>query len=557
MQRTLIFMMMALLGSGCADKELDAGTEGGFCLPDDSCAAGLVCRSDRCVRQPQDDSGISADDTVPTADTLESPDTHPDAAPLPPLEWATCDTTIWPIGYPKPSFAIQCTQIEVPLDYDHPEGEQLSLRVARHNSKAFPTGKAIFNLAGGPGGTAVGQSGTIHLYMPKLRDSFDLIYVDQRGTGASSPLVCSAGYPETKQQWISCADEHQDKNLNQFLTVNAAHDLEQVRKRLGYDKIYLRGGSYGTRLGLEYIRQHESSVAAIVLDGLAPPDWDFFHGGITQIGKTLDKLVADCASDAACQTVAPDLGADLEARRQLLMDSPRMIKVDGQTYTEDVELFTDLLMAFLDRSESYYRVPRAIHQAVSGNNALWNQLLSEIFGVTVTDGVSDPMLHPEAIKSFRPRLKHRPYHLADVDYVSPGLFITVVCAEWWPNNEGLLALEQLAAAQSWLASSLLGIAGACAAWQVNPIDSTLRQPVVSSVKTLLLSGGIDIRTPPALGDHAVKTLDHGTHLVIPYASHSTISVTCTAEIITQFFEADGDMSAVDTSCIAKVTHPSW
>ena len=47
-------------------------------------------------------------------------------------------------------------------------------------------------------------------------------------------------------------------------------DLDDVRAFLGYDKINIYGGSYGTRAGLVYLRQHGDRVRAAILDGVAP-----------------------------------------------------------------------------------------------------------------------------------------------------------------------------------------------------------------------------------------------------------------------------------------------
>ncbi len=47
-------------------------------------------------------------------------------------------------------------------------------------------------------------------------------------------------------------------------------DLDDVRAFLGYDKINVYGGSYGTRAALVYMRQHGDHVRTAILDGVAP-----------------------------------------------------------------------------------------------------------------------------------------------------------------------------------------------------------------------------------------------------------------------------------------------
>lgn len=463
-----------------------------------------------------------------------------------------------------PGSGTQCTTIEVPLDHDKPLGQQIRLRVGRRKSGAFPTGKAVFNLAGGPGGAATYQSGTIPAYMPApLLATFDMIYVDQRGTGGSGYLDCSAGHPDTTAEWVACAKEHAAKDLSHYLTLDAARDLERVRERLGYDTIYLRGGSQVTRLGLEYMRQYGDRVAAAVLDGLAPPDWDLLGHGVEALDNAVTKLIKDCDADPTCKAVVPDLKGDLSKRRAQLKQTPHLISVGGQQYQEAESSYRMFLYAMLDYSTLRYKVPRAVHEAVGGDNTRWNQLLSYLVGATVTDARARPPGPPRPAPDNNPtRLlppRLRQALLADVSYVAPGRFLTVVCSEWMPNTGGVAKLEARAAKLDWVRDGALDLPSACAslASQLKPVAASQRTAVSSTVKTLLLSGEIDVRTPPALGDQAAKTLSSSTHVVIPHASHSTISVACAAKILTDFFLADGDASKLDTSCLKSLPRPTW
>jgi pimeloyl-ACP methyl ester carboxylesterase len=548
----LLSMVAAL--AACSGAGRAPGSEEGRCYPNATCNEGLTCLSNTCVVLSAADGGTEG------LTRLDGRAPAPDLAPPPPLVWSACDTSSWPSGYPKPATGVECTTIDIPVDHAKPAGKAMSLRVARHTSKAFPTGKAVFQLAGGPGGTSVGQSGIIPVYIPKLRDSFDLVYVDQRGTGGSGYLSCAAGYPQTKQEWESCAAEHAGKDLQHYLSVDAAHDLEWVRKRLGYGKIYLRAGSYGTRLALEMIRQHESSLAAVVLDGLATPDWDFFSDTVKKMDRGVERLIADCAAAAGCKAIAPDLAGDLIKRRQTLKASPRKILVDGMAYLEDEGSFLLDLKSFVEDSYWRFRVPRAVHEAVAGNNKLWNALMTEVWGATITDGASDPT-HWQRARPLRLGATPRPRHdTRGISYVAPGLYMTVICAEDLPNAPGLAALKALGASQTWGASTsgdIIGIAEGCAGWPLTPVDAALRKPVQSSVKTLLLSGEIDYITPAEAAEHAAKTLPQSTHLVVPQATHSTMLVPCVGGIIAAFLGAEGNMSAVDTSCLKSLPAPTW
>jgi len=50
-------------------------------------------------------------------------------------------------------------------------------------------------------------------------------------------------------------------------------DLEAVRQALGGPKLDLVGGSYGTRVALEYLRRHPEAVRTVVLDSPVRRSW--------------------------------------------------------------------------------------------------------------------------------------------------------------------------------------------------------------------------------------------------------------------------------------------
>lgn len=493
------------------------------------------------------EDGAAPEDAAVPEDATASVDSGP-IDETPPV-WAPCDTQPWYDGYPLPAAGVECTSIEVPLDHDDPQGSAIALRVARAKSNVFPSGRAVFQLAGGPGGTSVGQSGIIPRVLPGLLADFDLIYVDQRGTGGSGYMDCRGGYPRDRAGWEACGREHAGQPLDHYRTVDAAHDLEWVRRRLRYDRISLRGGSYGTRLALELMRQHPNSLEAVVLDGVDPPDDSYFRDFTVSFDRGVDRLVADCAASPACRTVSPTLASDLQTWRDRMRSSPRPITVGGTPTTEDEQTFLDTLSVAV--GDSYYRfsVPRALHAIVNGSSARWNALMGDIWGATIRDA---PHARHRGARALRRRLPAR-----GQPYVAPGLFMTVLCAESLPNAPDLDALDQLAATQRWGGHDTVELGRACAAWTVSPLEAELRTLVHSDVPVLLMNGDLDINTFPEAGAHAAMALSKATNLVVPYATHSTMSVPCAGNIMTEFLRERGDMSAVDTSCLSRIPEPAW
>jgi len=479
----------------------------------------------------------------------------PDRGPSPP-SWGRCDEAGWFEGYHPPSAAVQCATLKVPLDASQPGGPTFDLRVAREKATS-PVGapRAIVHIAGGPGVSSIALSASLLHYLPGLTADFDHLYVDLRGTGFSDALVCPGGAPSTKAEWEGCASGQGDRDLNHYLTLDGANDLEHVRQRLGYDKLILDGGSYGTRVVLEYMRQHPERLASAVLTSLAPPDWTYFSWMVKTVDQSVAGLVARCNKDAACTALVPDLAADLAARRQALKDSPRMVKVNGVPMAEDLEAFGVILGAALDNPSTYFKTPRAIHAAVAGDNSLWNAIIGNVLGASVKDASNLPKRRAP-VQRLRPA---RRWMSLGPDLLADALHAAVVCAEWLPNEAGIADLQKLASQQTWGSPSDTALAEACAAWKVNPVPASLRAPVTSSAKALLITGELDLRTPVSLGEHTAATLKNATHLVVPYAGHADemATNTCVNQIMTDFIKADGDIKAVDTSCLGKRTQPSW
>ncbi|GAA2079930.1 alpha/beta hydrolase [Streptomyces albiaxialis] len=186
----------------------------------------------------------------------------------------------------------RCATIEVPLDYRDPDGRTLTLGFSRIKAKdtAHRIGLLMHN-SGGPGG--------ISLDMPlmdepamgeKLAARFDLIGMDPRGVGRSSPLRCrtsghwlrSAGYDgagfrahaRTQRELVRSCQRVYGREvpyLRHFTTRNTARDMDVLRAVLGERKTSYFGISYGTYLGAAYARMFPSRVDRLLLDSAIDP----------------------------------------------------------------------------------------------------------------------------------------------------------------------------------------------------------------------------------------------------------------------------------------------
>src|ERR1019366_1952608 len=149
-----------------------------------------------------------------------------------------------------------------------------------------PDGTLVFN-PGGPG-----ESGNqilpvaLSLLPPAIRQDFDIVTFDPRGTGASDPLRCGTppsaltsadpvpaapgrplpGSTAFTTMARSCRAEAPD--LEPFIdTTDTARDMDRIRQSLGLATISFYGISYGTVLGTVYAELFPHRVATMVLDG--------------------------------------------------------------------------------------------------------------------------------------------------------------------------------------------------------------------------------------------------------------------------------------------------
>ena len=73
--------------------------------------------------------------------------------------------------------------------------------------------------------------------------------------------------------------------------------MDDVRNALGYEKINVFGGSYGSESALVYLRRHASHVRSIAIESVAPPDYRLPLPFAKTIQGALQHLFADCAAD--------------------------------------------------------------------------------------------------------------------------------------------------------------------------------------------------------------------------------------------------------------------
>jgi pimeloyl-ACP methyl ester carboxylesterase len=443
---------------------------------------------------------------------------------------------------PKLPLSAQCGTLEVPENRAKPEGRKVSLAIAVLPANTLnPRADPLFILAGGPGQAAT-FLGPFAAALTGVRKDRDIVLVDQRGTGRSSPLRCAAFKPDDSAdatleldqlpKAAACAKELADAGVDaaQYTTAAWIADLDAVRTALGYARINLWGGSYGTRAALEYLRAHPARVRSVVLDGVAPPSMKVSLDVWASRDLALSAVLDACAQSPACRAAHPDLPATLDGIRDRLGPKGRDVAVtDPRTGAKETQHLTfDHVLAALQ--------PLTYSPELSA-------LLPEVIG-SVAAGDYGPLFAGAMLVT------------GDLaEQMNNALHYSVTCTEDVPRISAAEVASALAKVRSKsLARQALAV---CDVWLKGEATASASTPVESDVPVLILSGGLDPVTPPSGGAEVAKTLRASKHVVARGYGHIVSPHACAPRLIAAFID-DPTFATLPASCVEhfeKSTRP--
>ncbi|HEX3510891.1 MAG TPA: alpha/beta fold hydrolase [Solirubrobacteraceae bacterium] len=430
-----------------------------------------------------------------------------------------------------------CATLAVPLDRAGSLPGAVPLSVERRLAGATPSTSAVLALAGGPGQAALPHAEDIAQAIKPALATHDLLVFDQRGTGASDPLSCSA-FEEPAGSEAAAAEACAldiGPARRDFTTVESVNDIEALRQAAGYEKLVLYGTSYGTKVALEYAERFPTHVEALVLDSVVPSDGEeaLHEASFEAVAPILEEL---CAG-GACAGITTDPVADVATlNARLRRHSLRGTVYDGsgRRHVEtlgELDLY-DVMVAGDLNPALRALLPAAVQSALHND--------------------PDPLLRLERLaEGLIPNVPAvgSPDASGEVD---EALFATTICEETpfpWQRAAGAKArvAEALAfvhaqassdfypfdATTAFDASSMPG----CARWPdaAPPPPATTALP---NVPTLILSGAQDMRTPTAQARRVAAEIPDAQVVVVPYTGHSVIGSdlgNCAEHALAAFF----------------------
>nr|WP_246341186.1 alpha/beta hydrolase [Simiduia aestuariiviva] len=385
-------------------------------------------------------------------------------------------------------------------------------------------------LAGGPGQSAIEIGGGVGKVFHELLADRDIIFLEQRGTGNSNGIKCASEDDDPYEDLYSDAESEKlvaqcladfEGDLSHYNTPNAIHDFAAMVRALGYPKVHLYGGSYGSRAALVFMRLYPDMIASTVLDGMAPVQ--VVVGPFARHGqRALELLFDECETTPSCQQRYPNLRRDYWQlwaaikQRNVIADiyhpttlAPHKLRLDGTK-------FFQLTLSYLYSQEQRQLLPFAIDAAAKGH---WQP-----FAGLIAAGGDNGMY--------------------------TGLTTNILCNE----DMRRASTDQLAAdSQSMFGDASIRLLHAmCAHWPGRyQLDKTHFEPVTSAIPTLALSGNLDPVTPPAWGDSTVTHLSNATHIVAEQAAHIVAMRGCGPKLVRQFLN-DPSAPLEKTDCLADL-----
>lgn len=430
-----------------------------------------------------------------------------------------------------PTVQAMCGEYSVPENPRQPEGRRIQLRVAKVPARAEDAAAdPVFLFAGGPGQAATEAYPLLAGVFNEINARRDIILIDQRGTGGSNRLDC----PVDDEDFLQAFDlefvlestreclQQLDGDPRYYTTPIAMADYDQVRAALGYDKINLWGGSYGTRAAQVYLRLFPERVRSVVLDSVVPPRLALGAEHASQLDRVINAVLERCAADSDCHAAFPELADEYAMLVADMRQNPREMTIDHPVTGEPQPLLADrnslaVTLRFLSYSSNQQAlIPLMVHRAAHGE---LDRLLAQ--GVMATQSL--------------------------MDQLSRGMEMAVTCTEDEPF------IGDISSESDTLIGTVMieALRAGCSVWPRGEVPVGYHENRPSAAPTLLLAGEMDPVTPPAYARETAEQFTHHALIEVPGRGHLVSHHGCLPELVTEFIDS-ADPAALDTACVEKI-----
>ena len=426
---------------------------------------------------------------------------------------------------------MSCGRLLVPEDRSAADSPETSLFVVRLPAREDSDKRPIIVLAGGPGDSTSADSAWWLNTM--LRDTRDIILIDQRGAGLSRPsLECPEfNVNDDADRLAKCRERLLSAgiDLSAYQAESMAQDIADLIAALKLAPVNVYARSYGARLALLLAQNQPGAVRALALDSAYTGADSALQGAAAKAWHSMQRLFADCRADGACHAAYPQLSTQFSSAAAALASQPLDFAgiVPGASLRLDGASFVVLLRNMLADADSLPYIP-ALIAAIAEND-----------DVDLPDRAAN---HPQP-------------HSRAPDNFSEGLYYSALCADE-------IALTTSARIQAGaaglppeflpLAESALDFLADCGSWLDTDDDISFEPPSIE-IPTLYLAGAYDPIAPlPAASSESPLAW----RLVFPHLGHGVLDSEACAEAIVAAFLTNPTAAPAD-DCLQDLGPPEF
>ncbi|MFJ7078979.1 alpha/beta fold hydrolase [Streptomyces sp. NPDC098781] len=309
------------------------------------------------------------------------------STPTPRIAWKDCNEPIFQ--------GMDCGTMRVPIDPSRPSTGTTQLALVRRpaDNQAERIGTMLMN--NGPGSSSIEQLryamiGQLDKLGGSFTKRFDLLAVDPRGVGHSSPLRCDVPlkgrgithFPATEAEFNALkahnkalAANCREKNgplADHVDMASTARDFEYVRRALGEKQLHWYGITYSNLLGRTYAKLYPGRLRSMVLDTAT-------NDGLPPVERMADEMRAAedsfnrfakwCGTSESCALNGQDVAAVYDQLVKKANAEPIPIGTTGRFMNgEDIQTATQghLVMKLV----TWGPFGKALKQAIDGDASL-------------------------------------------------------------------------------------------------------------------------------------------------------------------------------------------
>jgi len=399
-------------------------------------------------------------------------------------------------------------RLRVPARWAEPDGPTIEIAFVVYETENPDPAPPFVYLIGGPGAPGVEHSARVATDpRTRLLERADVIGIDQRGTGHGVPNLSDApAFP-----WELPFDEPADRadvraafhaavercvahwqdagvDLGAYTTVESADDVDAVRAALGLERIVLWGTSYGSHLGLTYLRRHAEHVARAVLMKVEGPDATWKRPSQVQAG--LERVHELVAADPDLAEAMPDFEGSVRAILERLTEEP--VRVTTMHDGAEVEI------------------------AIGAHDV--QVALSEALGFSRTIADLPFVVHLMEQGEFR--------HLASAALrnrtgeVGSAMALAMDCASGLSRERAERIARERRDPRNLLSDAIAApyLPESCEPWGTD-LGAAFRRPFDCDVPVLFVSGDLDVRTPAENVAALTVGFSNAAHVLVRGTGH--------------------------------------